>query len=518
MIDFTLLSRIGEEIDIEQVSQLNALFTGNFQSGRFNNQHPYEPAEIFKHNQQYAQYENHFRRIITNITTRLFENEIFIKSETNAEYIGRLNDCLNLKDLLAKICQANLIYSSAYISVLPKLEIANSLLEEERLNLDIPDVEIIENISVVNYTRNKKTGKFSQFLTRTLEVDQELDILEPKRCYYQFKIYRQLSQEQTELKVYETERFDPRTIKTAPTEYKDQVSKVWDSLAGIGNQQTISPLLIEQPTEEIIYTCEFPIHELKFKIPIELGNQIKPIAIKLFQLDSAYYGALHRALNPIPTLYQEPVSSLDKGFNSIAAETENANPLADYKSNSYLKLSSGSKAEYLSPPSENIITGKDTIDVLISRMYEMAWESAQKHKKTHSGVQSGVSKAIDEKQRDVIISYIATTLKADAMYILHCIAKIFNIDDDYTVEGIDYTSDMIHREDLITEAVQSGVMPIIMQSPTFRNLYASKIASSFLNNMVPPAMMENIAKEIEGIEYEEPKEEKQMKETNAADL
>jgi hypothetical protein len=113
-------------------------------------------------------------------------------------------------------------------------------------------------------------------------------------------------------------------------------------------------------------------------------------------------------------------------------------------------------------------------------MYLLAWQTMVSPKSQNNS-KSGLAKTLDERQKDIIISTISTKIKNYLSDILVQILSILGKEDiELYISGLDFTSDSIDREYLLSEAMQVQGIQMLNQSEDFMVDYTSNLAEKLL--------------------------------------
>ena len=301
--------------------------------------------------------------------------------------------------------------------------------------------------------------------------------------------------------VWETQRFDATKQNSfTPPKYEPSTTaqEVYKYFMPIQNQVEYK-LKSETPETTYLPIPWIPIFEIKFEIPLNLGKSIIPFAKTIFQLQTTYYGTLHKALNNLPVYSVAPAMQSDSLLDNIAMETSNSNPMLEQKQNGFLKTSINSKFEFVSIPTEAIDAAKKEIDSLVDKLYFQAYQSVSFAKKNTLGVEGVGAREIDDQQRRIIVSYISTSIKEDILNIIEKVLLLCGlpVDSQIKIQGLDYNSEQVDRKTLISEAKEIGILPLLLKSKTYVSLYGSKIISATLDDMVLPSLMSDMTNEIE---------------------
>jgi hypothetical protein len=502
MLDYQKITRIHRDIDMDFICLAKNLYNGTISASAMVAKHPYEQENVFKHNLNYALYQNYLFNVINNITTKIWENQITISSDDSKvqEYLNRLQKSIDFKKIGSEITNYNLLYNKSYIYIQQKPRIFNNLYLEEKTEQDIPDLKIIDNSEVINF-RKDKSGCFQQIVIRQLLDDEDSDCFDEATTFIRITKFS-IEEDKVKQEIWETKRFDA-TKQSAFQPPKYEVSttadEVYKYFMPLQNQVEYT---LKSEIPEVIYLDIpwIPIFEIQFEIPLNLGKSIIPFAKTIFQLQTTYYGTLHKALNNLPVYSVAPAMQSDSLLDNIAMETSNSNPMIEQKQNGFLKTSINSKFEFVSIPTEAIDSAKLEIDSLVDRLYFQAYQSVSFAKKNSMGIVGIGAREIDDQQRRIIVSYISSSIKEDIIDIIEKILLLCGLpmDSQINIQGLDYNSEKVDHQVLISTAKDIGILPLLLKSKTFVSLFGSKIVSSTLDDMILPEIMIKITNEITG--------------------
>ena len=162
MFDYRKITRIHRDIDMDFICLAKNLYSGNISAASMVSKHPYEQDNVFKHNLNYALYQNYLFNVINNITTKIWENQISISSDNPKvqEYLDRLQKAIEFKKLGSEITNYNLLYDKSYIHIQQKPKVFNNLYMEEQTEQDIPDIKIVS----MQQTLTKSVKLFEKYV------------------------------------------------------------------------------------------------------------------------------------------------------------------------------------------------------------------------------------------------------------------------------------------------------------------------------------------------------------------
>ena len=502
-VDYEFLTRTHPDLDLAAIELTRKLYSGTIRPMDVCEKHPYEPSDIYKHNLSNSLYENDFWGIISNIITKIFEDSLLLKSD-NADtqtYLDRLQKKVSIKEIGSKLAANNLLYDRAFLRLSPPAPEYSNLLQEEASGQDLPDVAVVPNWEVINWRKNPD-GSFRELVLRQLLQDETVSCFTRESTFVRITHYERIGDTVIE-RVWETKRFDASENKAWRDPEPSQLNQggtlgmVANILFG-GSKQPSFDLRSEVPIETILPFTEIPVYEVSFEIPLHLGPNLVPYAKKIYQLETSLMGGLHRGNNPLPWYGAAPSIRADS-LDDVAMDAKDKNPLTEFRNKGLMTASSDSTFEFKSPSMESVKISQTIVNELKDKMFFAAAQSVNFVKKNSTvGIESLGAKEIDDQQRRILISYICSSIKEDIILMVTRICAIYGVDaDDLSVDGLDYSSDSTDKASLVAEAQLVGIMPAVVQSPTFASEYGERIAAALLDDMAPPETMQKIRDELE---------------------
>lgn len=443
-------------------------------------------------------YKNFFGQIIDSITSKLFEDNIKILSTNN--FFKNLQKENNLNRILRAITTNNLIYGESYLLIdFPEYD-EKTEYEVEKDNLNIPCLKILENQTVINYVKDDDDN-FLELIVKTLCDDKKISALVKERFYFKFEYYV-LENNRVKITTYETNRFKLIEHESNKGQWQNQQTQVSPSIPiiyGTKSYQNIpdKKLQIISEKEVILNIPKIPVISLKFGNGLNVGYKLAPIAKEILQDGSALRSFYHKTINPLVVIKHAGMGEKEEINDAFGSVDRNRNPLDSYKSKGFSMITDGDDIIYLEPRGQVADQVAKHVDKLCDQMYHLSWQTISADNK-HSSPKSGVSKSLDEKQKDIIISSIATEIK---QYLSNVICNIIEFlaepKIEYEIVGLDFSSDAISREDMISDALNIEKLQIFQLSRTFRTVWGSNLADKVLMGMSSIEVSKQIAKEIE---------------------
>lgn len=468
MITFAQLCKTN--LDLNSINRISLLYAGGDlirdRAHFFIKKHPNESQRMYFNRLGHFNYTNHFAHIIDSVVAATFEDIVNISSDD--ENIKKIVDANDFNHLLKNLETNTLVFGQAFC----------------KRDLETNKFEIINNENVINYNSDH-----TEIIIRTIEEDKSIPIYVDDRFYFKIEHYRKID---LTLTIYTTKLTDLKSCE-----------KISYNNWSLQNHQ------IELC--EKYQLSEYPIYQFDLGKNLKFGQALILQAEKILRLESGIDAATGLCLNPIPVLYSG--NDYERGVMNDAVDSigRKRSPLDSFREAGVTIVTSGDKFEYLEPSGRMIDIAKTIRKDDIDDMYRLAYQTSQSIAAATSIGRSGASKNVDNMEKNIIISTIATSLK---LFVIKFITELLNnAEAEYTINGLDFSSDGLDRVDLMTELNQFGLTQDLFSSKTLKKLYLQNAAAQLLEGMVESCDIKQINEELSELEVEENELEKTEEKT-----
>ena len=500
-MDFQTINTHCPKLDIHYLKEVSLLYQG----GNLLTKHADcfvqilqgENYKSYRERLSLLSYKNFFSQIIDSITSKLFENSIKILSDN--DYFKKLQEENDLNRILRKVATNNLVFGESFLLIdFPETD-EKTVFEVDRDYSNVPCLKVLDNQDVINYIKDDDDDNFIELVVKTLVDDKTISALVKERFYYKFDHYTIINK-QVKITTYETNRFKLIENDSSKGQWQNpqtQTSPAIPIIYGSKSYQNVpdKKLQIISKKENTINIPKIPVMSLKFGNGLNIGYKLAPIAKEILQDGSALRSFYHKTINPLVVIKHAGMGEKEEINDAFGSADRNRNPLDSYKSKGFSMITDGDDIIYLEPRGQVADQVAKHVDNLCDQMYHLSWQtiSADVH------IKSGVSKTLDEKQKDIIISAIATEIKQYLAAVIKTILSfvISEPEVDYHIIGLDFSSDSVSREEMIADALNVEKLQLFQASPTFRTIWQSNLADEILTGMADAEISKQIAKEIE---------------------
>jgi hypothetical protein len=209
---------------------------------------------------------------------------------------------------------------------------------------------------------------------------------------------------------------------------------------------------------------EIPIVEIRLPDPLWIGNVVGPLNKEHWQRRSSLLAAQQSALLVIPTVNLAPeINAVGEALPAERATdpARGDDPVARFRRMGFVVLGEKDELSFKAPPTEAFTIVDDELKDLVDEMFRVTGRMGASVSSTAKAVgRSGESKAIDNHDFDTVCSAIGVILQDGARRIYDVVSDARGEDVDWTVHGLDRFDSGEDREEVLGEALQTGVVQL----------------------------------------------------------
>lgn len=500
-MEYKILNQYHENYDHNKHERQEALYKGGDylieHIKLFIKQNPGEHPNAYDGRLQCASYINYMAEIIDHYTSNLFSKQLTVIPAGDATNSATPGDALQDKQfyqdfatncdlsgtsfsaMMKKILTETLTHGVGYVGIdFPLInEIPSNLAEEEAIGAARAYLYYVSNESLINYECDE-FNKLKWCVLKKCYSKQDSPFNAKDKKTIQFKVWT------IENNYAKWQLFEITTKLNREPKPNDEVQLV---------------------SEGITSFHEIPILALEVEEGLCISNKIGNLCVDHLKERTNYLFAKNRSLNAVP-YYKIGPEFDSNGMSSPISEDNNrgAKAARQFANRGMLVIGHQDELGFLEPSGSSFELTAKSLDSLADEIHRIVHQMANSVASSSTSLgRSGLSKEMDNRATEIILTEYGNLVKQLSVNIYNCIAEARN--ENIIWQAIGLSNYQIVDKDLLIKEAMAVNNTLNIPSNTFKKSYLSQLANALLPGLAPETQIvikSEIDKSVDSGEHE----------------